>query len=86
MKARKKPIEIEYYPCHLDFLKRILEWSTPKRPITQWRTHDHKLILSIVTLEGTHQATENDMIIKWIQWEVYPCKKDIFEATYNIIS
>ena len=41
--------------------------------------------LFITTLEWVYKATKADMIIKWINWEVYPCKKDIFEKTYDII-
>lgn len=37
----------------------------------------------IVTLEGDMLAQENDWIIKGVQGEFYPCKPDIFEATYE---
>ena len=37
----------------------------------------------IETLEGTHMARPGDWIIKGIQCELYPCKPDIFEATYE---
>lgn len=39
--------------------------------------------LSIPTLEGTMRANVNDWIIKGVQGEFYPCKPDIFEATYE---
>ncbi len=38
--------------------------------------------LLIDTLEGTHKARRGDYIIKGIQGELYPCKPDIFKATY----
>lgn len=38
---------------------------------------------SIDTLEGVMTANEGDYIIKGIQGEYYPCKPDIFEATYE---
>lgn len=38
--------------------------------------------LLIETLEGTHTANRGDYIIKGIKGELYPCKPDIFEATY----
>lgn len=41
--------------------------------------------LKINTLEGTMIAQPGDYIIKGIQGEYYPCKPDIFEATYEII-
>ena len=42
--------------------------------------------LIIKTLEGEHIASIGDWIIKGIQGEFYPCKPDIFEATYTIVS
>lgn len=39
--------------------------------------------LEIDTLEGTMLADIGDWIIKGIKGEVYPCKPDIFEATYE---
>ena len=39
--------------------------------------------LQIDTLEGTMFATPGDWIIKGVQGEFYPCKPDIFEATYE---
>lgn len=39
--------------------------------------------LIIPTLEGDHTARIGDFIIKGIQGEFYPCKPDIFKATYE---
>lgn len=41
--------------------------------------------LVIHTLEGDHRADDGDWIIKGIAGEFYPCKPDIFEATYDPI-
>lgn len=35
------------------------------------------------TLEGTMSAQLYDWVIRGIKGEVYPCKPDIFEATYE---
>ena len=37
----------------------------------------------IATLEGVMQARPGDYIIRGVQGEFYPCKPDIFEATYE---
>lgn len=37
----------------------------------------------IETLEGTMKCSEGDWIIKGVKGEFYPCKPDIFEATYD---
>lgn len=42
--------------------------------------------LSIPTLEGDMRADLNDWIIKGVSGEVYPCKPDIFEKTYEIVN
>lgn len=38
---------------------------------------------AIDTLEGTMIAAPGDWIIRGVQGEFYPCKPDIFEATYE---
>jgi hypothetical protein len=37
----------------------------------------------IDTLEGTMQAQPGDWIIRGVKGELYPCKPDIFAATYE---
>ena len=39
--------------------------------------------LDIETLEGTMRANAGDWIIRGVKGELYPCKPDIFEATYE---
>lgn len=41
--------------------------------------------LVIPTLEGDHRASTGDMIIRGVK-ELYPCKPDIFAATYDVVS
>ena len=43
-------------------------------------------VILINTLEGVMKAMPGDYIIKGIQGEVYPCKPDIFEATYEVVN
>jgi hypothetical protein len=37
----------------------------------------------IPTLEGSHYMTPADMLITGVSGEIYPCKIDIFNATYD---
>lgn len=46
-------------------------------------THENDQCYIIPTLEGNHYFTPQDMLITGVQGEIYPCKKDIFEATYE---
>ena len=39
--------------------------------------------VAIKTLEGTMEAEPGDWIIRGVQGELYPCKPDIFAATYE---
>lgn len=39
--------------------------------------------MNIPTLEGDHIANIGDWIIKGVKGEFYPCKPDIFAATYD---
>lgn len=40
-------------------------------------------VLMIQTLEGDMQASPGDWIIRGVQGEFYPCKPEIFAATYD---
>lgn len=40
-------------------------------------------LLEIVTLEGVHLVSWDDFIIRGVKGELYPCKPDIFWATYE---
>ena len=42
-------------------------------------------VILINTLEGVMKAMPGDYIIKGVQGEVYPCKPDIFEKTYEVV-
>ena len=81
MKYRKKPVVIEAYQWKPD------KYVTSCGYVPDWITTrnfdlDGKALL-IVTLEGTMRAEPNDWIIKGVAGELYPCKPDIFAATYE---
>lgn len=46
----------------------------------------HPNCLLVPTLEGDMLARPGDWIIKGVQGEFYPCKSDIFEATYERVA
>lgn len=79
MKYRKKPVVIEavqWRGSNIGEIGDFLQWSN--------FNHDDVRGLDIHTLEGNLHATEGDWIIKGVSGEFYPCKPDIFEATYEI--
>jgi hypothetical protein len=46
-------------------------------------THETDDCYLIPTLEGTMNMTRDDMLMTGDNGEIYPCKKDIFETTYE---
>ena len=48
-------------------------------------THENDDCYLIPTLEGTMKFKRGDMLITGVQGEIYPCKPDIFEATYESV-
>lgn len=75
MKFRKKPVVIEavQFNGNFDEIEEFVGGDAEFR--------DGKLL--VATLEGPLEASNNDWIIKGIKGEFYPCKPDIFKATYD---
>ena len=46
-------------------------------------SHENDECYLIPTLEGTHNMTPSDMLITGVKGEIYPCKIDIFQLTYD---
>jgi len=46
-------------------------------------THENDDCYLIPTLEGTMRFDRGDMLITGVKGEIYPCKGDIFAATYE---
>ena len=89
MKFRKKPVVIEaitfdefvqYGKEHTDNLVNGMPWSFEYKghPITQ----ENNECYLIPTLEGVRAFTPADMLID-VAGEIYPCKLDIFNVTYE---
>lgn len=85
MKFRKKPVEIEAVQWNgLGFdLKELPLWFA--KAFTERQIDRNEDKLTIVTLEGIMTANPNDWIIKGVKGEIYPCKPDIFEVTYELV-
>lgn len=47
---------------------------------------EEDVVMKIETLEGTHSANRGDYIIQGVKGELYPCKPDIFEMTYEEVT
>lgn len=84
MKFRKKPIVIEAWKvCPPDGNAAPPTWLV-EAVIGGAVTFDAAVPCAMInTLEGTMRADPGDWIIQGVKGELYPCKPDIFEATYE---
>lgn len=80
MKYRKKPVEIEAIQLTEDNTCEVLTFCNSHNDIVA--SNDNGTV-SIRTLEGTMVANVGDYVIRGVKGEYYPCKPDIFEATYD---
>ena len=89
MRYRKKPIEIEAveYASDGNFHRRykgqVPDWLWVAFETGTITTTNGNDPLFIHTLEGKLTISPGDWIIRGVQGEIYPCKPDIFEATYE---
>lgn len=79
-KYRKKPVVIEA----VQITDAMFDMPHPNPEHIPGVRYDPTLRrVYIVTKEGTMQGDLGDWIIRGIQGELYPCKPDIFEQTYE---
>ena len=80
-KYRKKPVVIEAMQFTEDNRAEVMAWCHSSGDSQSY----HRSVLGFIvpTLEGQHIATLDDWIIKGVKGEFYPCKPDIFDATYE---
>lgn len=78
MKFRKKPVVIDAE----QYFEKQLPWPDGVHKIQQGGHPDH-YIIGVSTLEGPLAVSDGDWIITGVKGEKYPCKPDIFEATYE---
>ena len=90
---RKKPITVEAFQMTRE--RRVDNSDWPSWLNDAWNKNGGEGVLFIDsddpqrerlvlgTLEGVHRVQWGDWIIRGVQGEFYPCKPDIFEATYE---
>lgn len=79
-KFRKKPVVIEavqWLGYNFDEIREFAGDGFKSFPMSS--------DICIETLEGNMFANSKDWIIKGVKGEFYPCKPDIFEATYESV-
>ena len=93
-KFRKKPVVIEAFQMTEARKSDNSEWPAwlneawNRDPLDGGALYTHRdgeggRAMFIRTLEGEHRVTPGDFIIQGVKGELYPCKPDIFAATYE---
>jgi len=95
MKYRKKPVEVE--AITFDEFVAFGREANPSNAAAHggfaWFfvyqghpvTHENDDCYLIPTLEGVMRFDRGDMLITGVKGEIYPCKMDIFAATYDVV-
>ena len=91
---RKRPVVVEAFQMTRERRRDNSEW--PVWLHDAWQREDTETgslypheygrddgVVLIKTLEGVHKVSWGDWIIRGVAGELYPCKPDIFEATYE---
>jgi hypothetical protein len=91
-KYRKKPVVVEAVQWSGSNWHEMLAWaewedSADARSLARLSfLSTSGDLLRIRTLEGTMTASPGDWVIRGVVGEFYPCKPDIFEATYEEVA
>lgn len=86
MKAQKKPVIIDFHPIDIKSNTKLIKWinsfGDDENDVLKLEKGEWK----VKTLEGTsYKLSSDDIIIRGLKGEYYPCKKDIFKKTYTVI-
>ncbi len=89
-KYRKKPVVVEVFQFYVDPMPDWFMDKLSSNGVTIHRCDYSKYGIEdayceIHTLEGIMTGKGGDYIIKGVQGELYPCKPDIFETTYELV-
>lgn len=93
MKFRKKPVIVEAITFDELVACGLAHCGPHKHNGMPWSfdyaghpiTHENDDCYLIPTLEGTMKMGSSDMLITGVKGEIYPCKRDIFDATYEAV-
>lgn len=86
MKAKRKSIEIEYVRFVNGSVSEVLPWVTEglnKNPMDTGSLFRFGNVVFIQTEDGERKAKDGDYIIKDANGDIYPCKAEVFERTFE---
>lgn len=99
MRVRKKPVEVSAWRVDLLTYLHNSKHDTELPPevreankagiltfgIEDLSSNSPKEVIYVHTLEGVMRAEPTDYLIQGVKGEFYPCKDDIFKATYEVV-
>ena len=90
MKYRKRPVVIDAFRFYIDnmpdwFMDKVTSNDVILHNCNYRRYSIDEAYCEIKTLEGVMTGKGGDYIIKGVNGEIYPCKPDIFEKTYELV-
>lgn len=88
MKYRKKPVIVEAIRYNgMGTMFNAPEWlaNAYRHGVIYFKKNNPNLCF-IKTLEGDHYMCIGDFIIRGVEGELYPCKPDIFNKTYEKVN
>ena len=96
---RKKPVEVEAFQMTEERRRDNRDWPEWLNKAWNFDWYETGAVfcedfpnsdgtdrLQIQTLEGVHTVNWDDWIIQGVAGELYPCKPEIFEATYEAVA
>jgi len=83
MKFREKPVVIEAFQLPPNIVEDASEELVSFLAESEFDIWTEGGVVRINTLEGVMIGNPGDWIIRGVAGEYYPCKPDIFEATYE---
>lgn len=92
-KYRKKPVVVEAFKYDGDLMYKTGRYYVPEWVV---RSNANGTLyfgefngtpgeLFVKTLEGVQHVSVGDYVIQGVNGELYPCKPDIFEKTYEVV-
>lgn len=84
----KKPVQIEAVHWTGENIGEVMAFMHPEKPVnvndlSHMKFSNADDLVCIQTLEGLMVADKGDWIIRGVKGGFYPCKPNIFEATYE---
>ena len=82
---RTKPVVIEAFELGKDIVPDWFNDAVEAGTVWYHGSKENLYYYTIETLDGDHRANPGDFIIQGIKGELYPCKADIFDKTYEYV-